>query len=229
MPDRVPAGHHGLLGGAVVFFGVHPKTNRRFVVQSIEGGGWGGRPFEDGESGTVSVCQGDVRNGSIEGIELKCPVMVERRSLRRDSCGAGKYRGGLGIDMQVRNLVEGRWNFEQSRRADCPPWGLWGGFAGEPGSYLLRLPGENDFKPMVGAHIPVPVSSEAIVRTGGGGGWGDPLDRDPEAVRHDVVEEFISPQSARDTYGVILGADGMVDEAATTRQRNALRSQPGSR
>ena len=76
MPDRVPAGHHALLGGAVVFFGTHPKTKRRFVVQSIEGGGWGGRPFEDGESGTVSVCQGDVRNGSIEGIELKCPVVV---------------------------------------------------------------------------------------------------------------------------------------------------------
>ncbi len=79
MPDRVPAGHHALLGGAVVFFGTHPKTKRRFVVQSIEGGGWGGRPFEDGESGTVSVCQGDVRNGSIEGIELKCPVVVESR------------------------------------------------------------------------------------------------------------------------------------------------------
>ena len=95
MPDRVPAGHHGLLGGAVVFFGLHPKTGRRFVVQSIEGGGWGGRPFEDGESATVSVCQGDVRNGSIEGIELKCPVLVEGRALRQDSCGAGKHRGGL--------------------------------------------------------------------------------------------------------------------------------------
>src|SRR5205814_1287032 len=66
MREQVPAGHHALLGGAVVFFGMHPKTGRRFVVQSIEGGGWGGRPFEDGESGTVSVCQGDVRNGSIE-------------------------------------------------------------------------------------------------------------------------------------------------------------------
>ena len=91
MPDRVPAGHHALLGGAVVFFGTHPKTKRRFVVQSIEGGGWGGRPFEDGESGTVSVCQGDVRNGSIEGIELKCPVVVQSRALRTNSCGAGKY------------------------------------------------------------------------------------------------------------------------------------------
>src|SRR5438132_9109374 len=102
MQDRVPAGHHGLLGRAVVFLGLHPQTNRRFVVQSIEGGGWGGRPFEDGESGTVSVCQGDVRNGSIEGIELKCPVLVESRGLRQDSCGAGKHRGGLGLDVRVR-------------------------------------------------------------------------------------------------------------------------------
>src|SRR5580692_3747566 len=61
MRDRVPAGHHGLLGGSIVFFGVHPKTKRRFVVQSIEGGGWGGRPFEDGASGSVAVCQRDVR------------------------------------------------------------------------------------------------------------------------------------------------------------------------
>ncbi|MFL4979729.1 MAG: hydantoinase B/oxoprolinase family protein, partial [Xanthobacteraceae bacterium] len=119
MPERVPAGHHGLLGGAVVFFGQHPKTGRRFIVQSLEGGGWGGRPFEDGVSATVSVCQGDVRNGSIEGIELKCPVLVEGRELRSDSCGAGKFSGGLGIDMRVRNLVEGKWNFEQTRRAKC--------------------------------------------------------------------------------------------------------------
>ncbi len=224
MRDRVPAGHHGLLGGAVVFFGVHPKTRRRFVVQSIEGGGWGGRPFEDGEPATVSVCQGDVRNGSIEGIELKCPVLVEGRSLRPDSCGAGKFRGGLGIDMHVRNLVEGRWNFEQARRRDCPPWGLWGGKPGEAGGYLLRLPGENDFKPMVGAHIPVPVMAEAIVRTGGGGGWGDPTERDPAMVRSDVLEELVSREAALEHYGVVLRDDLTLDETATQRQRDRLRS-----
>jgi N-methylhydantoinase B len=224
MRDRVPAGHHGLLGGAVVFFGVHPKTRRRFVVQSIEGGGWGGRPFEDGEPATVSVCQGDVRNGSIEGIELKCPVLVEGRSLRRDSCGAGKFRGGLGIDMHVRNLVEGRWNFEQARRRDCPPWGLWGGKPGEAGGYLLRLPGENDFKPMVGAHIPVPLNAEAIVRTGGGGGWGDPTERDPALVRSDVLEELVSREAALEHYGVVLRDDLTLDETATQQRRDRLRS-----
>jgi N-methylhydantoinase B len=225
MPERVPAGHHALLGGAVVFFGMHPKTNRRFVVQSLEGGGWGGRPFEDGESGTVSVCQGDVRNGSIEGIELKCPVLIEGRALRTDSGGAGKYRGGLGIDLQVRTLVEGKWNFELVRRSQCPPWGLWGGKPGEYGMYLLRETGKQEWRTMSGAHIPVPVNAEVIVRTGGGGGWGDPLERDPQAVRSDVVEEFISEPVARQQYAVVLRDDLSVDHVATEQLRNARRSQ----
>jgi N-methylhydantoinase B len=225
MRDRVPAGHHGLLGGSVVFFGVHPKTKRRFVVQSIEGGGWGGRPDEDGESATVSVCQGDVRNGSIEGIELKCPVLIESRGLRQDSCGAGKHRGGLGLDVRVRNLIEGRWNFEQARRLDCPPWGLWGGKAGEAGGYLLRLPGENEFKTKVGVHIPVPLHAEAIVRTGGGGGWGDPLDRDPELVRTDVSEELVSQLAAREQYGVVFHGKLEVDHEGTAKLRDLMRSR----
>jgi N-methylhydantoinase B len=224
MKDRVPAGHHGLLGGAVVFFGVHPKTGRRFVVQSIEGGGWGGRPSEDGESGTVSVCQGDVRNASIEGIELKCPVIVESRALRTDSGGAGKHRGGLGLDTCVRNLVDGRWNFDHPSREHCPPWGMWGGKPGTHGEFLLRLPGENDFRSMDAPHYPVPVQSEVIVRTGGGGGWGDPLQRDAAQVRTDVIEELVSRAAAEKLYGVVLRDDLTLDEQETERRRNALRS-----
>ena len=84
--------------------------------------------------------------------------------------------------MQVRNLVEGRWNFEQVAAAQCPPWGLWGGKPGESGGYLLRLPGENDFK-LDGRRATFRCRSKprSIVRTGGGGGWGDPLERDPGA------------------------------------------------
>ena len=225
MPDRVPAGHHGLLGGFVVFFGLHPKTKRRFIVQSIEGGGWGGRPFEDGESATVSVCQGDVRNGSIEGIELKCPVLVESRALRQDSCGAGRYRGGLGLDMKVRNLVEGKWNFERTRRSKCPPWGIAGGTAGEPGGNLLKLPGEKAFKWITGANIPVPLNSLAIVRTGGGGGWGDPLERDAALVAADAAEGLISRRAAHELYGVVLRGSMSLDESATQRLRDRLRSR----
>jgi N-methylhydantoinase B len=227
MRDRVPAGHHGLLGGSIVFFGVHPKTKRRFVVQSIEGGGWGGRPFEDGASGSVSVCQGDVRNASIEGIELKCPVVVESRGLRTDSGGAGKYRGGLGLDTCVRNLVDGRWNFDHPRREHCPPWGIWGGKPGSHGDFLLRLPGENDYRSMDAPHYPVPVDAEVIVRTGGGGGWGDPLERDTNHVRTDVIEEFISRDAANEHYGVVLQDDLTLDQAATEQRRSALRSARG--
>jgi len=225
MPDRVPAGHHGLLGGSVVFFGLHPKTKRRFIVQSIEGGGWGGRPFEDGESATVSVCQGDVRNGSIEGIELKCPVLVESRALRPDSCGAGRYRGGLGLDMKVRNLVEGKWNFERTRRSKCPPWGIAGGTAGEPGGNLLKLPGEKAFKWITGANIPVPLNSLAIVRTAGGGGWGYPLERDAALVAADAAEGLISRRAAHELYGVVLRGSMSLDESATQRLRDRLRSR----
>ena len=181
--------------------------------------------MEDGESGTVSVCQGDVRNGSIEGIELKCPVLVEARAMRADSCGAGKYRGGLGLDVRVRNLVEGRWNFEHTKRQKCPPWGLWNGKAGEFGGYLMRLPGEQDFTPMRGSHVAVPIGSEAIVRTGGGGGWGDPLERDPNAVQHDVAEEFISAEAALRDYGVVLTAGHKLDLEATNQRRASMKAK----
>ncbi|MEE2971246.1 MAG: hydantoinase B/oxoprolinase family protein [Pseudomonadota bacterium] len=226
MPDMIPANHHGLLGGTVVFFGVNPDTGRRFVVQSIEGGGWGGRPGEDGESGTVSVCQGDVRNGTIEGIELKCPVLVEERSLCEDSGGAGKYRGGLAINLRVRNFVEGRWNLMGPKRIGCPPQGLWGGESGDTAKYMLKQPGEHDFREMDSARHPVPVNSEVIVRTGGGGGWGNPLERNPDSVRKDVAEGLVSIGAARRDYGVVLDeVDLTIDHSATEIQRAELETR----
>ena len=224
MRDTIPAAHHGVLGGTV-FFGNDPKTKRRFVLQTIEGGGWGGRPTEDGESGTVTVCQGDVRNGSIEGIELKCPLMIESRGLRPDSAGAGKFRGGFAINLKVRNFVEGRWNLRRPRRAGCPPWGLWGGTSGEPGQYHVKRPDETDYKSVDATRYLVPENTQVIARTSGGGGWGDPLDRDPAKVSWDVIEELISSESALKQYGVVLNADKGVDEAATMALRKKLRSK----
>ena len=128
---------------------------------------------------------------------------------------------GSASTCRCSNLVEGRWNFEQTRRSVCPPWGLWGGGDGDPSAYLLRLPGENDFKMMVGAHIPVPLHASAIVRTGGGGGWGDPLERDPELVRADVMEELVSREAAREKYGVVLRDDLSIDEEATKKAARA--------
>jgi N-methylhydantoinase B len=121
-------------------------------------------------------------------------------------------------------LVEGRWNFERSRRSKCPPWGLWGGLPGEAGGNLLKLPGEKSFQWQMGASLAVPPNSTSIVRTGGGGGWGNPLERPAERVAEDVAEGFVSRKAARDLYGVALRGNLSLDESATRRLRTRLRS-----
>jgi N-methylhydantoinase B len=221
MKDKVPAAHHAHMGGHT-FFGTHPQTKRRFVLQTIDGGGWGGRPFEDGESGSVSSCQGDVRNGSIEGIEMKCPLMIESRALRADSAGAGRWRGGLGINLTVRNFVDGRWNFTSVHRNGCPQWGLWGGAAGSGGGYWLKKPGDDEYKFVEGMRSPVPPQAQVIGQSPGGGGWGSPLEREPERVQWDVIEGYVSRESARKDYGVVLDANNVVDGAATAKLRKEM-------
>ena len=102
---------------------------------------------------------------------------------------------------------------------------MWGGKPGESGGYLLRLPEEKDFQFKAGARLPVPVGASAIVRTGGGGGWGDPCERHPATVASDVREEFISRQAARDLYGVVVKDDFSVDAAATAALRKSMQAR----
>src|SRR5262245_53573169 len=225
LPDRIPAAHLGVLGGTVVFFGVDP-TGRRFVTQSIEGGGWGGRPYEDGESASVSVCQGDVHNAPIEKMELRWPIVVNRRALRTDSGGAGTFRGGLGLEVEVEGLVTGSWTLGDTGRHRYPPWGVLGGLPGLPSDSRLRLPDAATFKQVDLVRHEVPAGTTAVVVTAGGGGWGDPLERDPDRVAADVLEEYVSIDAARDQYGVVLGPNTLaVDVAATTARRAELTRQ----
>jgi N-methylhydantoinase B len=201
---KLPAAHMGVLGGPIVFFGNDPRTAQAFVTQSIEGGGWGGRPTGDGESATVSVCQGDVRNAPIEKMELRWPILVRRRELRTDSGGAGRYRGGLGLETEVEGLVEGQWSLTDMGRQQYPPWGIEGGKPGTTSATLMKLPGETAFKPVSVVRHMVPAGTAVVVATAGGGGWGDPLHRDPELVRKDVLNGYISVESAARDYGVII-------------------------
>ncbi len=224
LPDKIPAAHLGVLGGTVVFFGTDPVSGRGFVTQSIEGGGWGGRDGSDGESASVSVCQGDVHNAPIEKMELRWPIVVHRRALRQDSGGAGKFRGGLGLDVEVEGLVEGSWTLADTGRHRYPPWGVNGGAPGAPSDSLARLPGESSFSHVEFVRQRVPAGTTAVVVTAGGGGWGDPLDRDPQRVRFDVVAEYVSIEAARDTYGVVFRPGTLdVDVDATASRRAELR------
>jgi N-methylhydantoinase B len=229
LPNVIPAAHLGTLGAAFTFFGYDPARKRNFVLQTIEGGGWGARPYEDGESASVSVCQGDVRNAPVETIELKTPVLVEQRALREGSGGAGKYRGGLGMVTQVKGLVEGRWTLSNSGRRMCPPWGLWGGKSGQASANLVRQPTDAEFKRSDPVRMPVAAGTSIVLESAGGGGWGDPLDREPAKVLTDVVEAFVSLQSARDDYGVVIDPASMsVDEPETASLRRQKRGKQNS-
>jgi N-methylhydantoinase B len=226
VPGGIPAAHFGTLGAPMVFFGMDPRTGRRFVVQSIEGGGWGGRPHEDGVSGSVSVCQGDVRNAPIEGLELKFPVRVEERALLQDSGGAGRHRGGLGLRTTVRSLADGTWTMSMPGRQVCPPWGLQGGRPGSTGYYEFEQAGGNHPERVDGARRQARPGAATYIRTGGGGGWGSPLDRPPDAVREDVREGYVSRDSARRDYGVVLeGPEADLNLEATQRWRAELRAR----
>ena len=225
LPDVIPAAHLGTLGGTMTFFGHDAERRRDFVMQTIEGGGWGGRPYEDGVSACVSVCQGDVRNAAIETIELKAPVIVNRRALRENSGGAGKFRGGLGVETQMTNQLEGRWSLSNSGRRGCPPWGIAGGGPGAASCNYMRKPGDSELTAFDPVRLICAAETSVMVATAGGGGWGDPLERDPALVLEDVLEGFVNLQSARDIYGVALDAKMLsIDTAATDSLRKSLRA-----
>ena len=225
IPERVPAAHFGLMGNTGLFFGMNPANKRRFVVRCSGGGGWGGRPTEDGESASCTVCQGDVRNSSIEEMEMKAPILIDSLAMRRDSGGPGQFRGGLGSTIHVKNLTEGRWNLNRQKRQKCPPWGLRGGAIGESGLKLMKTPADADYADVnVSRHL-VPAGTKVVLHAGSGGGWGNPFERDPERVRWDVIEDMVSIEAARRHYGVALREDYSLDVAETRRLRLAVQGE----
>ncbi len=198
LPERIPAAHKGDMGGYAIF-GANAKTGRRYVCQNIIGGGWGGRPFEDGASSAVSMCQGDVKNTPIELQELYYPLLYECHALRMDSGGAGKFRGGTGVEVKIRPLED----FYLSRNTDrikCPPWGLLGGKEGQTNRTVIRRNGKEEELPGKFSRDPVRPGETVTILTAGGGGYGDPAERDPAAVSRDVALGYISQEKAFAEY-----------------------------
>jgi len=224
LPDRIPAGHKADQGD-FGFYGIDPVTNKYWLCGNIRGGGHGGRPFEDGESASVNMMQGDITTAPVEAIEQKYPLFVESYSLIQDSGGAGKYRGGLGTEWVIRPYKVDHVIINiGGDRLGCPPWGLWGGKSGLPNHYLLDV---GDGKPPeVCTKRPgtkLPAKGWVALRGGGGGGWGDPLERDTERVLTDVVRGYVSLEKAKTEYGVVVDpASNAVDEKATRALRETL-------
>jgi N-methylhydantoinase B len=169
---------------------------------NIFGGGWGGRPHEDGESASVSICQGDVRSAPIELQEIQYPFLIERFALRADSGGAGEHRGGLGVELSYRALQACVANVNCDRTKD-PPWGLHGG---KPGAIneaeLVRNDGSAQ-KLLKATGVALAAGDRLTFRTAGGGGWGDPHERDHSDIARDVAAGYVSPDAARRDYDYV--------------------------
>ena len=198
LPERIPAAHKGDMGGYAIF-GTNSKSGRRYVCQNIIGGGWGGRPFEDGASSSVSMCQGDVKNTPIELQELYYPIFYECHAFRADSGGAGKFRGGAGVEVKIRSL-EVCYLSRNTDRIKCPPWGFLGGKEGQTNRTFIRRNGKEEELPGKFSRVPVRPGETVAILTAGGGGYGDPAMRDPAAVNRDVALGYISKEKAFAEY-----------------------------
>ena len=198
LPERIPAAHKGDMGGCSI--GGFRPDGRRFLLMNIFGGGWGGRPHEDGESASVSICQGDVRSAPVELHEIQYPFLIERFALRTDSGGAGEHRGGLGVELTYRALQKAVTNVNCERTKD-PPWGLRGGKPGAVNEAVLVRRDGSEQKLLKATGVPMEPGDRLTFRTAGGGGFGDPRARDPAAIADDVAKGYVSAEAARRDYG----------------------------
>lgn len=218
MPDRVLA--EGSLNlWSTQFTGVD-RDDRPFTMLFFNSGGMGARPNKDGLSSTAFPS--GVMGTPAEIVEARSPLMMVRREFRTDSGGPGTYRGGLGHWMVIRGVNVGRpYRFSPFfDRTNNPASGYQGGKNGAPGIYELS----DGRRPNPKATVWVDPDTDIIMGLPGGGGYGDPLDRDPRAVRDDVLDELVSPERAREDYGVVLTPDLEIDWEATDRLRAERRA-----
>jgi len=219
VPDRVFAASDG--GNVGVTIAGFKPGGERFVYVDFSCGTWGGRPWADGIDGVSNVFV-NMASQSVEQVESEHPIEITAYEFAQDRCGAGKYRGGAPFRREYRIKVpEAVLQFRADRHT-VRPYGLYGGKAGKPGSVHLASDGLPRY---IGSKVTEKIAAGEIFSyvLPGGGGWGDPLERDPDAVLRDVRNEVISAASARDVYGVVLTALPLaVDSTATAARRAEL-------
>lgn len=209
--------------------GIDPDGNW-FFSREILGGGSGGRYYADG-SDAIHVVP-DSKNLPAEFVEARFPVRIETLGLAPDSGGAGKYRGGLGYQKEIRVLADDAKFMSIADRSILSCWGLNSGKAGAPFKVTVN-PGSDDEQVMEGLCDREPITQGSLIRveTTGGGGWGDPLDRDTSSVRLDVLQGKVSKEAAHQDYGVVFVPDENqfdVDVEQTRTLREELVMKRGS-
>lgn len=213
LPEKVMAAE-GATSCNFLFGGVSPKTGRFYTHYHFEASGWGGRYRTDGNSAQNHI-HGNCRNTPIEIFESVFPFLVESYGLRQDSGGAGRQRGGLGIRRVLKVIAP---QITVSLMMDHVKQGAWGAFGGMSGGLAgmwIKKKGSDSFKtfsevygtisPSKFANLVVEAGDEIMLDSAGGGGYGDPRERDPELVRQDMRDGFVSAAAAEKLYHLKVG------------------------
>ncbi|MCA8928842.1 MAG: hydantoinase B/oxoprolinase family protein, partial [Alphaproteobacteria bacterium] len=221
LPDRVTAAPAGTSGNFALG-GHDPARGRDFVMYQISGGGYGGNADHDGLTNGCSTI-GISKAPPIEIMEQAFPVLYRRYALREQSAGAGRHRGGFGVDYEVELLRgQARASFVMDHGRNGPP-GVRGGLSAAANTVQVWRDGQV----YVPAHLSkdqdilLKAGDRVQVGTPGGGGYGDPFQREPERVAADVKAGLVSREAAERDYGVALTARGQVDGEATRRLRGS--------
>ena len=217
VPDRVPAAGQGTMNN--VSIGGVTDDGRPWTFYETIGGGSGGRPTSDGVDG-VHVNMTNTMNTPIEALEAYLPLRFNSYGLRTDSGGPGEWRGGCGIERSWTLLSTSATLSILAERTKIRPWGLRGGSPGALGEYMLRRSDGSITRLPSKCTVPLEVGDTLIIRTPGGGGYGDPLKRRPDLVLRDVLNGLVSPEAAEREYGVVIDlVRNEVDVEATGKLR----------
>jgi len=217
LPDRVFAACEG--GPCIYSFGSYDDEGRPFVYVDLSGGAWGGRPDRDGVDGIAHPVVNQ-RNAPVEMIEVENPLEIWQYGFLPDTGGAGKYRGGLSLVRDFKYVGPREAQLQiRSDRYTALPYGLAGGGAGTPSMNYVN-PGTPTERPLKGM-VTTMIKPGDVVRfiTPGAGGYGNPLERDPEAVRKDVVEGKLTRPYVETHYGVAIRDDFSIDRARSAELR----------
>jgi N-methylhydantoinase B len=198
LPDAVPACSGGDIA-SLVWWGVRERTGEPWADGAPHPVGQGASVRGDGASSLIHHGEASTRFSPTEVWESKNPWLLERVELRRDSCGAGRHRGGLGVEMHF-HMLEDSYVTAAIERTKNPPWGLQGGLEAIPNTADLLLPDGTSTRFGKITRLHCPRGSTLRLHTGGGGGYGPPEEREPERVHADLREGYVSEEHARRFY-----------------------------
>ncbi len=219
VPDRVCASSDG--GNTGISIGGYDEARKPFVFVDFACGAWGGRPWADGLQGNANMFA-NMASQSCEIIEAEYPLEVLAYELVPDKAGVGKYRGGAPYRREYRFGEREGILQVRSDRHTIRPYGLYGGRAGQASKNRLDAGAGTEMLPSKFIHD-IKHGDVFSTELAGGGGWGNPFERAPDAVLRDVRNELVSAESAREDYGVVVDIERwVVDEPATQALRASI-------